>query len=78
MANKDIFGLERKKKGSVPDSAMKPVKYRVDPFRVMDGDVERVKRQTQIEKHPLPEPEPMPNNTVEAPAGEVRKKKKEE
>ena len=72
MANNDIFGIEKKKKkDEVPP--IKPIKYRVDPFRIMDGDIERVKRQTNVERNSVTPPSDMPNNRVEEP-----KRKEEE
>ena len=78
MANQDIFGLEKKKKknsGDVPE--MKPIKFRVDPFHIMPGDIERVNNQWNAERHPLDISEEMPNNRVEAPKEEIKKKEEE-
>ena len=80
MANKDIFGLDKKKrrKGEPDVPEIRPIRYRVDPFNIMSGDIERVKAQTNAERNPLEVPGEMPNNEVSAPADGIRKKKEEE
>lgn len=80
MANKDIFGIDEKKKKKEEgkkEPFLKPIKFRIDPFNIMPGDLERTVRQVNVERYSVQPPDEMDNNRVAAPEEKLKKKEEE-